>query len=67
MPKRLPGSADGCGIRYEGGVSNGELSVQEALSLEAKRLIQQRSQRGGSAGPYQDPVLRYHLGLDSKR
>jgi len=66
MPKRLPGSLDECGIRYEGGVSNGELSVQEAFSLQANGLIQQRSQQGGSADASLDPVLRYHLGLDSK-
>jgi hypothetical protein len=66
MHKRPPGSPDECSIRYEGCVSNGELSVQEAFSLEANRLIQQRSQRGGSAGAM-DPVLRCHLGLGSKR
>jgi hypothetical protein len=67
MPKREPGSADGCGIRFQGAVSNGELSVQEALSLDARRLTHQRSQSGGFADPSQDPVLRSHLGLDRKR
>ncbi len=67
MPKRQPGSADACGIKYEGAVSNGDLSVQEAFSLEARRLLQRRSQTGGAADPHLDPVLRSHLGLDRKR
>jgi hypothetical protein len=71
MPKRLPGSADQCGIRYEGAVLNGQLSVQEAFSLEAKRLALHYSQQVGVGDPYADPnldpVLRFHHGLDGRR
>lgn len=66
MPKCQPGSADGCGIRYQGSVSNGELSLQKALGLQAKSLTQQHPQPGESPDPYRDPVLRSHLGLDRK-
>lgn len=66
MPKREPGSPDDCGIRYDGSVLNGQLSVQDAFSLEARQLLAQPSQKGPYAGPYLDPVLRFHLRLDPK-
>jgi len=66
MPK-TNGERDRLGIRHEGAILNGEISVQDGFRMEAGRLLQQRPRTGAPADPHLDPVLRYHLRLDSRR
>jgi hypothetical protein len=67
MPK-TNGEPGRPGIHSEGAVITGQISTQHAFCMEASRLLQQqRRLRGAPADPNQDPILRFHLRLDTPR
>jgi hypothetical protein len=71
MP-RSDGGPDRSGIRYEGDVLTGKISVEEAHAKAAREVAQaqvaDKHRRGDHSNCYTtpenyDPVLRQHLGI----
>ncbi len=64
MP-RNEGVDPATGIEYEGKVLRGELSPEEAIRSEAHEAVNHGSRRIPVSARACDPVLRFHLRLDS--
>ena len=63
----MPKKADELGIRYDGPVLTGKMTLERAKELEARRLLAKRMKDGNFARPQNyDPVLRAHCRFDKE-